>query len=87
MRQQGKPSVQPSGSKNTLSEIQRLQKDRDDRRRNMEQYKLERAAEIKFNRENGTPGDVDFQRMIKHYRSEQAPVEQPHLNKVCCIIL
>lgn len=72
--------------KNTLAEIQRLQKDRDERRKNMEQAKMERAAEEKANRENGTPGDVDFQRMIKQYR-QTCPSEKPHLksNEKICI--
>ena len=66
--------------KNTLSEIQRLQKERDERRRQMENIKTERAAEEQRNRDAGTPGDVDFQRMIRQYRQEQAPSEQPHLS-------
>ena len=70
------PSLVPK--KNTLSEIQRLQKDRDERRKNMEKMKHDRAAEELKNRESGTPGDVDFQRMIRAYR-EQAPAEKPHI--------
>lgn len=65
--------------KNTLSEIQRLQKERDERRRQMENIKNERAAEEQRNRDAGTPGDADFQRMIRQYRQEQAPAEQPHI--------
>lgn len=44
----------------------------------MEQFKRERQQEELRNRDNGTPGDVDFQRMIKQYR-EQAPIEQRRL--------
>ena len=54
----------------TLMEIQRLQNDRDERRRLMEQVKVEKAAEAALNLANGTPGDIDFQRMIKVYRDE-----------------
>lgn len=75
--------------KNTLAEIQRLQRERDERRRLMEQAKQERAAEEIRNRENGTPGDVDFQRMIRQYR-EQASQEQPHISssdmKICICV-
>ena len=31
----------------------------------MELFKQERAAEEQRNRDNGTPGDVDFQRMVR----------------------
>ena len=41
---------------NTLAEIQRLQKERDERRKAMEQFKNDRALEEQRNRENGTPG-------------------------------
>ena len=60
-----------------LGEIQRLQKERDERRRLIEQNKIDRAAEEQRNRDNGTPGDVDFQRMIRTFR-EQAPPEEAH---------
>ncbi len=63
--------------KNTLAEIQKLEKDREERRKNMERYKSERAAEVVRNQKQGNPGDVDFQRMIRKYR-ESGPKEQPH---------
>jgi len=52
--------------------------DRDERRRLMEEAKQQRAAEELRNREMGTPGDVDFMRMIRQYRETQAPPEQQH---------
>jgi kinesin family protein 2/24 len=73
------PAGAAPGKKNTLAEIQRLQRERDERRRVMEQAKVDRAAEEQRNREMGNPGDVDFQRMIRGYREAAAtPVEQPH---------
>ena len=39
----------------------------------MEQVKADRLAEEQRNRENGTPGDIDFQRMIRGYREQHAP--------------
>jgi kinesin family protein 2/24 len=91
MKPISKPPVKASEGivkKNTLAEIQKLQKDRDERRKNMEQIKLERIAEEQRNRENGTPGDVDFQRMIRQYR-EQASQERTHLStndKICICV-
>lgn len=63
---------------NCLSEIQKLEKDRDERRRHMEERKQERAVEEARNRANGNVGDIDFQRMIKEYREEHVPTEEPH---------
>lgn len=52
--------------------------------------KVERAAEEQRNRENGTPGDVDFQRMIRNYRERDAPAEQVHTTsedmKICICV-
>ncbi len=64
--------------KNTLAEIQRLQQERDERRRQMAQFKKERADEDKRNQESGNPGDVDFQRMIRSWRDSSGLVELPH---------
>jgi kinesin family protein 2/24 len=76
--------------KSCLSEIQRLQRDRDERRRNMELAKQERLAEEQRNRESGTPGDVDFQRMIRNFREKEAPPEQTHQTsedmKICICV-
>lgn len=81
-------SVSSIPKKSTLSEIQRLQRDRDERRKQQQQIKIDRAAEELKNKENGTPGDVDFQRMIRSYREQAAP-EQPHIqsnDKICICV-
>jgi kinesin family protein 2/24 len=75
----------------TLAEIQRLQTQREERRRAAEQFKTDRAAEDARNRENGNPGDVDFQRMIRAFRtdSSQMPQPEPHLrneDKICICV-
>jgi kinesin family member 2/24 len=57
-------------SDRTLKEIERLQAERDERRRLMEQARSERAAEAARNIADGNPGDVDFQKMIRLYREE-----------------
>ena len=75
----GAAGVPPKEKKNsTLAEIQRLQKERDERRRAMEQFKTDRAAEDQRNRDNGNPGDVDFQRMIRAFRTAEAPESEQH---------
>jgi len=55
----------------------------------MELFKQERAAEEQRNRDNGTPGDVDFQRMVRQYRTEQCPSEKDHFAsniKICICV-
>jgi kinesin family protein 2/24 len=56
----------------------------------MEQARVERDAEEQRNKEAGTPGDVDFQRMIKKYREQDAPSEQVHIpsadSKICICV-
>jgi kinesin family member 2/24 len=78
------------GKKNCLSEIQKLERERDERRRNMEEKKNERAAEEARNRANGNMGDVDFQKMIREYREENVSPEEPHTPpgdmKICICI-
>lgn len=71
------PMAAVPAKKNTLAEIQRLQQDRDERRRQMALFKKERADEDKKNQENGNPGDVDFQRMIRTWH-ETGPAALPH---------
>ena len=76
---------------NTLAEIQRLQQERDARRKAMEQFKSDRALEEQRNRDNGTPGDVDFQRMIRVFRTDSAqmPPEESHRvneDKICICV-
>jgi kinesin family member 2/24 len=79
-----------AGKKNCLSEIQKLERERDERRRNMEEKKNERAAEEARNRANGNLGDVDFQKMIREYREENVMPEEPHTPpgdmKICICI-
>lgn len=49
----------PKGErKNTLAEINRLQKERDERRKQMELMKKERMLEEMKNKEEGTPGNA-----------------------------
>jgi len=84
MRRQGSnlgPGAPGAGAaakpKNTLAEIQRLEKEREERRLKMAQFKKVRADEDRRNQEAGNPGDVDFQRLVQRYR-ESGPVAQSH---------
>ena len=85
-----RPPVQADGKKkNTLAEIQKLQRDREERRKAQSQARSERSAEEQRNIENGTPGDVDFQRMITKFRQEM-PAELAHnppgSSKICICV-
>ena len=61
-----------------LNEIQRLQRERDERRKATENARIEKASEEQRNRENGNFGDVDFQRMIIKYREENGTRARAH---------
>ena len=52
-----------------LEQIQLLEKAREERRRSMNQRREKRAALEKKYAAQGTPGDVDFQKMIQDFRS------------------
>lgn len=96
MKPAGRPSIAPkaAGKKdNCLNEIQRLQREREERRKAAEDYKRERAEEEKRNAENGNFGDVDFQRMVNRYREENSQKEAAHVptglsakTKICIAI-
>ena len=59
------------GSKSTLGEIQRLEKEREARRRAMDAKKQQRAEAERRNQEAGLgAADVDFQRMIQQFRDK-----------------
>jgi len=51
---------------------------------------VERAAEEKRLSEQGIPGDVDFQRMIRQYRQDKGPIKRIHLPpgdlKICICV-
>lgn len=67
-----KPSSNKGGgSKSTLGEIQRLEKEREARRRAMDVKKQQRAEEERRNLAAGLgAADVDFQRMIQQFRDK-----------------
>ncbi|OQS06292.1 kinesin [Thraustotheca clavata] len=87
MRRNSNPRVTPTakvkclkGKTPTTLAIAEIEKNREDRRKAMAQVKKEREQDILNNERNGTPGDVDFQRMIKQFR-EQDHQEFRHTSK------
>ncbi|ETW06697.1 hypothetical protein H310_02878 [Aphanomyces invadans] len=64
----------------TTQAIAEIEQKREDRRKAMAQVKKERDYENMLNEQNGNPGDVDFQRMIKQFR-DQEHQEQPFVTK------
>ncbi|KAF0701107.1 Aste57867_8404 [Aphanomyces stellatus] len=64
----------------TTQAIAEIEQKREDRRKAMAQVKKEREKENLINEQNGCPGDVDFQRMIKQFR-EQEHNEIAHTKK------
>ena len=51
---------QSRGRDRTVMEIERLAKNREERRKSASEYKRKRAEEIKENERRGTPGDETF---------------------------
>lgn len=51
---------------------------RENRRKSAEEFKRKRESEIRKLEKQGTPGDVDFQRMIRRFRKFEMPAAQPH---------
>lgn len=64
----------------TVAEIQKLAKQRANRRKSAEDFKRKRIIEIKKNEKLGQPGDVDFQRMIRCFQKYQMSYAQKHSN-------
>ena len=54
--------------KSTVEKIEELRRNREERRRSADQYKRQRQQDKRRNEEMGRPGDIDFQRMIQHFR-------------------
>ena len=66
------------GKDKTVAEIERLAKQRENRRKSAEIVKKKREIEIKDNERKGRPGDVDFQRMIRRFRRDDMNTAMPH---------
>lgn len=62
----------------TRRKIEKMEADREERRRAMQQRKQERADEEKRNIAAGNPGDVDFIGMVRKWREEHANDAQPY---------
>jgi len=62
----------------TVAEIEKLARQRADRRKSAEAFKRKREIEIKQNERRGMPGDVDFQRMIRQFRKHDMAAPCQH---------
>mmetsp|Transcript_31595 Transcript_31595/g.50424 ORF Transcript_31595/g.50424 Transcript_31595/m.50424 type:complete len:658 (-) Transcript_31595:3760-5733(-) len=62
----------------TVAEIEKLAKQRANRRKSAEAFKRKRQHEIRENEKKGKPGDVDFQRMIRRFRKYDMCIQRPH---------
>lgn len=72
-----------------LNEIQRLQNQREERRKAQEAKRNDKASEERRNKENGETGDVDFKRMIRAYRDshgDELPHSPPGEMKICICV-
>ncbi|CAM9297213.1 unnamed protein product, partial [Chrysoparadoxa australica] len=81
----------PGKRDSTLASIQKLEKKREERRKNIERDRQLRAQEEKRNIAAGNPGDIDFQRLIKNFRGQRAAqgAAQPHTRadaKICIAV-
>mmetsp|Transcript_15273 Transcript_15273/g.15409 ORF Transcript_15273/g.15409 Transcript_15273/m.15409 type:complete len:575 (+) Transcript_15273:126-1850(+) len=75
----GQGKADKAGKKlSVLGEIQKLEKEREERRKRMGQKRENRAAEEQRQKDQGLVGDVDFTKMIREYRHKYASLEQPH---------
>mmetsp|Transcript_19887 Transcript_19887/g.54842 ORF Transcript_19887/g.54842 Transcript_19887/m.54842 type:complete len:601 (-) Transcript_19887:173-1975(-) len=66
-----------NGKGNTRLRIEKMEAERKERRRAMEERKQKRAAEEKANLEAGNPGDMDFIGMIRRWREERSGQAKP----------
>mmetsp|Transcript_8811 Transcript_8811/g.17995 ORF Transcript_8811/g.17995 Transcript_8811/m.17995 type:complete len:542 (-) Transcript_8811:1595-3220(-) len=57
--------------------MERMEAEREERRRTMKARKIERAAEEKRNIAAGNPGDVDFIGMVREWRADRAGTALP----------
>ncbi|CAK9012165.1 Diatom spindle kinesin-1 [Durusdinium trenchii] len=62
----------------TVAEIEKLARQRANRRKSAHEFKKKREHEIKMNEKKGRPGDVDFQRMIRRFRKRAMNPAQEH---------
>ncbi|GBG26937.1 Diatom spindle kinesin-1 [Hondaea fermentalgiana] len=65
------PRRRGGGKDRTVAEIEKLARQRANRRKSAEEFKRKRETEIKRNERKGKPGDVDFQRMIRKFRKNE----------------
>ena len=62
----------------TRRRIERMEAEREERRRVMQERKVQRAAEEERNIAAGNPGDVDFIGLVRKWKEDHADTAQPH---------
>mmetsp|Transcript_48376 Transcript_48376/g.89712 ORF Transcript_48376/g.89712 Transcript_48376/m.89712 type:complete len:282 (-) Transcript_48376:21-866(-) len=62
----------------TRRRIERMEAEREERRRAMQDRRAERAAEEERNIAAGNPGDVDFIGLVRKWREEHGGAARPH---------
>lgn len=62
----------------TRRRIEKMEAEREERRRAMKEMRVERAEEEQRNIAQGNPGDVDFIGLVKRWREEHFSLAQPH---------
>uniref|UniRef100_A0A7S4JQC1 Kinesin-like protein n=1 Tax=Odontella aurita TaxID=265563 RepID=A0A7S4JQC1_9STRA len=62
----------------TRRRIERMEAEREERRRAMQDRRAERAAEEERNLKAGNPGDVDFIGLVRRWREEHGGSARPH---------
>lgn len=67
-----------NGKDRTVAEIEKLARQRANRRKSAEEFKRKRESEMRRNERKGKPGDVDFQRMIRKFRKYDMARPLPH---------
>eukprot|EP00804_Cyclotella_cryptica_P010857 CCRYP_008783-RA/>CCRYP_008783-RA protein AED:0.11 eAED:0.11 QI:0/0.5/0.66/1/0/0/3/1120/271 len=67
-----------SATDQTCLHIEKLEADREERRRRQEEMQIERAAEEKHNVAQGNPGDVNFIGLVQQWREEHSGLARSH---------
>ena len=84
------PSKAKIGGKKdaTVANIEKMERQREERRRAMAEFKKEREAEQLYNEKMGRPGDVDFQRMVDNWRRANCREAEHRINskKICICV-
>lgn len=74
----GRKSLLTTTNDTTRLRIEKMEADRENRRRTQKLMRIERAEEEARNLSQGNPGDVDFIGMVRQWREEHAGLARGH---------